>query len=461
MAEVTTRAVGSGVGGKLNDRYEIVRVVARGGFGEMLHAIDTQTNQSVAIKRLSLSQVGNWRAVDLFEREAEVLRTLEHPSIPKYYDFFTTEEGVHLHLVQELVDGASLADEIATQRRYVEAEVRDIAERVLSTLVYLQELNPPVFHRDIKPSNLVQRHDGRLFLVDFGSVRCALQSSGSLADTVAGTWGYMAPEQLHGRAERATDLYGLGATLLHLLTHREPTDFARERLKIVLDAKALSVSEAFGNWLAKMLEPAPEDRFASARAALDALGRLDTLEAVASRVLRVPVGSRLEVSRAESELEIVIPGHGLRAGKLSRLGSAAFTLAFIVFWTALALRGSSWFAAFSIPFWIVSARAMASALFDAFGHTRVSIGAGSFEISRALFGFHRTRSGAADELDSAVVETREHKGRRSTTVERLLVLRQGAHEHHLGRHLGDAEREWLVRVLNKFLKKQRRALNAG
>jgi serine/threonine protein kinase len=141
---------------KLNERYELMRVLGRGNFGETFEALDLETNGRVAIKRLALSKVGDWRAVDLFEREVRVLRNLDHPSIPKYLDFFTTDEGVNLHLVQDLVEGESLASEVAAGRRYVEAEIRDIAERVLTTLIYLQELNPPVFHRDIKPGNLVR-----------------------------------------------------------------------------------------------------------------------------------------------------------------------------------------------------------------------------------------------------------------------------------------------------------------
>jgi ankyrin repeat protein len=133
-------------------------------------------------------------------------------------------------------------------------------------------LTPPVFHRDIKPQNLIGGKDGKVYLVDFGAVQNTYRSTFSYGSTVVGTFGYMAPEQFQGQALPATDLYGLGATLLFLLTHRSPADLPTDRLKISF-RKRVHISEQFADWLEKMLEPDAEDRFVSAASALAALQR--------------------------------------------------------------------------------------------------------------------------------------------------------------------------------------------
>ena len=93
-------------------------------------------------------------------------------------------------------------------------EIREIATGLLGVLDYLHGRAPPVIHRDIKPSNVLLRPDGTPALIDFGGMR-AWQPAGAAGATVVGTFGYMAPEQAAGQATPASDLYALGATLLH------------------------------------------------------------------------------------------------------------------------------------------------------------------------------------------------------------------------------------------------------
>jgi serine/threonine protein kinase len=157
-----------------------------------------------------------------------------------------------------------------------EAEVRRIAIQLLEILVYLHERTPALIHRDIKPQNLIRRADGQVFLVDFGAVsvyssdRTTVANSNIIAGTfgtVVGTFGYMAPEQFLGQAVPGTDLYGLGATLLFLLTHRCPADLPTDGLKFDV-CDRLQISDEFADWLKKMLEPDVADRFSSAKEAL-------------------------------------------------------------------------------------------------------------------------------------------------------------------------------------------------
>jgi ankyrin repeat protein len=256
------------------ERYRIIETLGQGGNGITYKAEDLKSTEQVALKALSLHHMSDWKQMELFEREAQTLASLNHPGIPKYLDYFQvdTPEDRGFYIVQQLVVGKSLAELVKNGWRTNEAGVRKIATQVLNILIYLQKLKPPVFHRDIKPQNLIGAKDGKVYLVDFGSVQNTYRSTFSYGSTVVGTFGYMAPEQFQGQALPATDLYGLGATLLFLLTHRSPADLPTDRLKISF-RKRVQISEQFADWLEKMLEPDAEDRFVSAKVALEALGR--------------------------------------------------------------------------------------------------------------------------------------------------------------------------------------------
>jgi serine/threonine protein kinase len=127
-------------------------------------------------------------------------------------------------------------------------------------------------HRDVKPANVLRDQDGRIRLVDFGGARDIAATAARRASTVVGTFGYMAPEQLRGKALPASDLHALGATIVFILTGRSPAELPQRRLRVDLRGEA-RVPPALRPWLEKMLAPAIEDRFATARAAFAALAR--------------------------------------------------------------------------------------------------------------------------------------------------------------------------------------------
>ncbi|MGB6013633.1 MAG: serine/threonine-protein kinase, partial [Nodosilinea sp.] len=217
----------------IDGRYRILQPLGQGSSGTTYAAEVLATGQAIALKELSLRGLQDWKKIELFEREASILKALNHPAIPQYIDFFQvdTADNRWFYLAQDLADGASLADWVEVGGRVDEAEARRIAAAVLEVLVYLHGLNPPVIHRDIKPQNVIRRDDGHIYLVDFGAVQTVYRNSLSQGSTVVGTYGYMAPEQFRGQAVPATDLYGLGATLLFMLTHQSPADLPQERLR--------------------------------------------------------------------------------------------------------------------------------------------------------------------------------------------------------------------------------------
>ena len=252
--------------------YQIVGILGEGGSGTTYQAQIVGTKRSVALKQLSLKQMNDWKSIDLFEREAKTLSQLNHPGIPQYIDYFTidTPTDRHFYIVQSLAPGKTLGDWSELGARYTETEIKDIASQILDILSYLQTLTPPVIHRDLKPSNILRTADGQISLVDFGAVRQAYHDTFLRGSTVVGTFGYMAPEQFRAQALPATDLYGLGATILTLLTHRSPAEFTQSNLKLNFRDK-IQVSAAFADWLERLLEPDPIDRFDSATSALAAL----------------------------------------------------------------------------------------------------------------------------------------------------------------------------------------------
>ncbi len=257
----------------LSDRYRIIDILGEGNSGITYAAEDlTKLGVTVALKVISLQQTSDWKVLELFEREAKVLEKLQHQGIPRYLNSFhiDTERDRRFYIVQELAKGKSLATWVQQGWRTNEITVRLIARQILAILVYLQKFDPPIIHRDIKPQNIIRDENGSLFLVDFGAVRDTYYSTLMRGSTVVGTYGYMAPEQFRGQALPATDLYGLGATLLFLLTHRSPAEIPQNGLTLDFRDR-IQVSDAFASWLEKLLEPDAKDRFASAQDALTAL----------------------------------------------------------------------------------------------------------------------------------------------------------------------------------------------
>ncbi len=252
----------------LNQRYQIKMTLGQGGMGTTYAALDTISNQDVALKIVSIRQIDAWKTLELFKREVKVLADLSHPAIPHYLDYFEidTKTDRQFCLVRELVEGQSLA-EFTQIHSFDELTVINTAIAILEILDYLHSFNPAIIHRDIKPENIIRRSDGKIYLVDFGAIQNVLRNKNSFVSTFVGTLGYMPPEQLRGQVLPASDLYSLGCTLLFLITKRPPNELPISRLKINF-REILSLSEDFMRWLDKIVAPFYEDRYSSAKEAL-------------------------------------------------------------------------------------------------------------------------------------------------------------------------------------------------
>lgn len=287
----------------INKRYRILHTLGQGGVGITYAAVDLQSGEQVALKALSLRRMNDWKKLELFEREARILSQLNHPAIPRYLDYFQVETPTdrYFYIAQELVPGKSLATLVESGWKPSAVEVGQIARQILEILIYLHSLTPAVIHRDIKPQNIVRRNDGQVYLVDFGAVQDTYHNTVTGGSTVVGTYGYMAPEQFRGQAVPSTDLYGLGTTVLFLLTGFCPADLPQRKLKIDFRPHVHVCEGSIINWLEQMLEPAIADRFPSAKVALATLLGQTTLKP--QRVQNSPI----ILSKTDHKLVVEIP----------------------------------------------------------------------------------------------------------------------------------------------------------
>src|SRR5918993_2548577 len=211
--------------------YEITSFIGKGGMGEVYRARDTRLKRDVAIKILPESFATDADRLARFQREAELLASLNHPNIAAIYGLEETH-GTRA-LVMELVDGPTLADRIA-QRPIPIDEALPIAKQIAEALEAAHEQG--IIHRDLKPANIKVRPDGTVKVLDFGLAKALEPTSAHSVDATAsptitspammtgigmllGTAAYMSPEQAKGRvANRRSDVWAFGCVLYEMLT---------------------------------------------------------------------------------------------------------------------------------------------------------------------------------------------------------------------------------------------------
>ncbi|VEP13521.1 hypothetical protein H1P_2000007 [Hyella patelloides LEGE 07179] len=238
-------------------------------------AIQIPTNLPVLIKEFQFAQTSsNWSGYDAFCGEKEILEQLDHPSIPKYLDYFETNSS--FCLVCEDKQGIPLTNTI----EFTPEQIKAIALALLEILIYLQKQPQPLIHRNIKPENiLVDSSSGQLqvYLLDFGSA--ALLGQASDDQIPHGPLGFVPPEQaLNLGLSLATDLYSLGATLVCLLTRTKSAEIGTlidDNFRINLKSLLPQLHPQFFHWLEKMTNPKQELRFNNAVAAYSALNSID------------------------------------------------------------------------------------------------------------------------------------------------------------------------------------------
>ncbi len=252
----------------LQGRYEIIRTVGIGGMGAVYQARDKRfpkVAKLCAVKEMINSAPDlHLRELSIknFEREANILATLNHPAIPKIFDYFS--EGNRSYLVLEFIEGQDLESLLQRTTSFLpEEQVISWAIQICDVLSYIHNHKPnPIIFRDLKPSNIMLNNQDRIVLVDFGIAKVFQMGQ---KGTMIGTEGYSPPEQYRGIAEPRGDIYALGATMHHLLTKRDPR---REPPFTFHECPPRSlnpaVSERLEAVVMKALQYEIEDRYSSA-----------------------------------------------------------------------------------------------------------------------------------------------------------------------------------------------------
>jgi serine/threonine protein kinase/Tol biopolymer transport system component len=223
--------------------YEIVAFIAAGGMGEVYRARDTKLGRDVAIKILPAEFAQQSDRLARFEREAQLLASLNHPHIAHIYG--VEDSGGVRALAMELIEGQTLADLIKSSDRPSVRDALKIARQIAEALEAAHEKG--IIHRDLKPGNVMIDADGQVKLLDFGLGKSidrdptsdlnspTITAMATMAGVMIGTAAYMAPEQAKGRAiDKRTDLWAYGCVLYELLTGRRA--FAGEDLSDTIAA---------------------------------------------------------------------------------------------------------------------------------------------------------------------------------------------------------------------------------
>ncbi len=292
----------------LKGHYLILEKISTKGGGLTFLAQDNYSQELVIIKILLFGNGSfQWDDLKLFEREAQTLKNLNHPAIPKYLNYFEIDDKNigGFALVQTYIDARSLETIVKQGRRFSEVELIEFAEKLLAILIYLHQQIPPVIHRDLKPSNILVANRsgnsiGDAYLVDFGAAQIAASKENGTI-TIVGSYGYIPLEQFGGQTTTASDLYSLGMTLIYLTTGVHPADLAQVNGRVKFNS--IDISSRFARWLDKMTHPHLDKRFNSAKSALTALKSKDGSSGDFLDLR--PVDSQVKLYRDHNKLKIV------------------------------------------------------------------------------------------------------------------------------------------------------------
>ena len=212
----------------LKERYKIQRVLGQGAYGTVYLAEDQQISGVMwAVKEIWESDLEfseQQEALEAFEHEAQLLKNLNHPGLPKVVDFFSSGPGHYL--VMEYIAGKSLEDFCREHERPIrQDEILFWINKITDILDYLHTQAPPIIFRDLKPSNIIVTSGGRIKLVDFGIARY-YNPEKEHDTTNLGTPGFCAPEQYgKGQSDARTDIYSFGATFYYALSKQDMAAF--------------------------------------------------------------------------------------------------------------------------------------------------------------------------------------------------------------------------------------------
>lgn len=265
------------IGTIIQGKYEILKLIGKGGMSKVYLARDQNLNKQWAVKEVvrNANDKDNAIVIQSAMAEANMMKKLDHPSLPRIVDII--EKTDVIYVVMDYVEGQPLSKVLEKYGAQPQERVIEWAKQLCLVLDYLHTCKPPIIYRDMKPANVMLQPNGSVKLIDFGIAREYKEQK--LSDTVSlGTKGYAAPEQFKGKGQTdaRTDVYCLGVTLYHLLTGQSPCEEPYELYPIRYWNPALS--SGLESIILKCTQFNPEDRYQSCVELLYALEHYNIMD---------------------------------------------------------------------------------------------------------------------------------------------------------------------------------------
>lgn len=250
------------IGTLIEGKYEILKMVGRGGMSEVYLAMDKNLNKQWAVKEIRKKawDKNNRVMIQSALAEANMMKKLDHPCLPRIVDIIEKDDVIYV--IMDYIEGEPLNKVLGREGAQEQETVIAWAQELCSVLDYLHGQEPPIIYRDMKPANIMLQPNGNIKLIDFGIAREYKEQN--LEDTVSlGTKGYAAPEQFGGKGQtdQRTDIYCLGVTLYHLVTGKNPCEPPYEIYPIRYWNPELSAG--LESIILKCTQLNPEDRYQS------------------------------------------------------------------------------------------------------------------------------------------------------------------------------------------------------
>lgn len=262
------------IGSVIDGKYEILKQIGKGGMSKVYLAMDKRLNKQWAVKEIQKKEqdANNDLVVQGLIAEANLMKKLDHPSLPRIVDIIETKHTIYI--VMDYIEGETLNTILKEYGVQSQELVLDWAKQLCGVLHYLHTRTPAIIYRDMKPGNVMLSPDGNIRLIDFGIAREYKQQQ--LQDTISlGTKGYAAPEQFNGKGQTdaRTDIYCLGVTLYHLITGKNPCEPPYELYPIRYWNPGLSAG--LEKIILKCTQLNPKDRYQSCAELMYALEHYD------------------------------------------------------------------------------------------------------------------------------------------------------------------------------------------